>query len=65
MKSVLKKYSYFIYFYNLNSNEKYYEFRIDKGVLLVIVNGKKERGNVICVLMIYNDVNGFLYKVVK
>lgn len=65
MKSVLKKYSHPIYSYNPNSNEKYYEFRTDKGVLLVTANGKKERGNVTRVSMTYNDANGPSYKAVK
>ena len=65
MKSVLKKYSHPIYSYNPNSNEKYYEFRTDKGVLLVTANGKKERGNVTRVSMTYNNANGPSYKAVK
>ena len=41
MQSVLGKYSSPIYSYNENGSEHYYEFRTNKGVLLVTADGKK------------------------
>ena len=65
MKSVLNKYHNPIYSYNLNGTEKYYEFRTNKGVLLITANGKKDRGHVIRVSMTYIVANGPSYKSVK
>ena len=46
-----------IYSYNENGSEHYYEFRTNKGVLLVTADGKKDRGHVTRVSMTYNKAN--------
>lgn len=61
IKDVLIKYKNFMYFYNEDGIEYYYEFYIKKGMLLVIIDGKKNNGKVIYILMMYNDVNGLIY----
>lgn len=65
MQSVLGKYSSPIYSYNENGSEHYYEFRTNKGVLLVTADGKKDRGHVTRVSMTYNKANGPTYNAVK
>lgn len=61
IKDVLIKYKNLMYFYNEDGIEYYYEFYIKKGMLLVIIDGKKNNGKVIYILMMYNDVNGLIY----
>lgn len=65
IQSVLNKYSHPIYSYNEQGTEHYYEFRTNKGDLLVTTDGKKDKGHVTRVSMTYNKANGPSYKSVK
>lgn len=65
IQQVLKNQVRPIYSYNQDSKEHYYEFRTNKGVLVVTADGKKDNGHVIRVSMTYNEANGPTYKTVK
>ncbi|MBI5971688.1 SA0570 family protein [Staphylococcus caledonicus] len=65
IKNVSHKYGTPIYSKNPNNHENYYEYRTNKGVLVVTANGKKNQGYVTRVSMAYNEANGPTYNQVK
>ena len=54
-----------IYSKNPSNNEGYYEYRTNKGLLVVTAVGKKNQGYVTRVSMTYNEANGPTYNQVK
>ena len=65
IKNVSNKYGTTIYSKNPSNNEGYYEYRTNKGLLVVTAVGKKNQGYVTRISMTYNEANGPTYNQVK